>query len=90
MSSWPKILIATTAFCALTAATTLQAQADNGNHNGWSKGDKGDKGDKGGKGGSKGAPGPIAAGLPILLLAGGYALVRRYRRTDEPAERPHA
>ena len=45
---------------------------------------------KAARAGSKGAPGPIAAGLPILLLAGGYALVRRYRRTDEPAERPHA
>ncbi|MGF9763133.1 hypothetical protein AAII07_49110 [Microvirga sp. 0TCS3.31] len=34
----------------------------------------------GGGGGSKGVPGPIAgAGLPFLLIAGGYALVRRYR-----------
>jgi len=33
-----------------------------------------------GSGSSKGAPGPIAgAGLPFLILAGGYALVRRYR-----------
>jgi hypothetical protein len=71
MSSWPKIpklLVAATAFCALTAAATFTAQAD--------KGDKGGKGDKG----SKGAPGPIAgAGLPVLLVAGGYVLVRRYR-----------
>ena len=46
----------------------------------------GDKGGKGGHGGTKGAPGPIAgAGLPVLLVAGGYALVRRYRnrRKDE-------
>lgn len=30
---------------------------------------------------SKGAPGPIAgAGLPFLLLAGGYAVMRHYRK----------
>ncbi|MBM1175626.1 hypothetical protein [Microvirga arabica] len=38
-------------------------------------------------GSNKGAPGPIAgAGLPFLLIAGGYALVRRYRnrsRTEQ-------
>ncbi|MGF9764791.1 hypothetical protein AAII07_57950 [Microvirga sp. 0TCS3.31] len=34
----------------------------------------------GGGGGNKGVPGPIAgAGLPFLLIAGGYVLVRRYR-----------
>jgi hypothetical protein len=38
-----------------------------------------------GTGGSLGADGPIAgAGLPFLLTAGGYFLVRRYRdRTKE-------
>jgi hypothetical protein len=36
-----------------------------------------------GGGGSIGTPGPIAgAGLPFLLLAGGYALVRRYRNRN--------
>jgi LPXTG-motif cell wall-anchored protein len=31
-----------------------------------------------------GAPGPIAgAGLPILLVAGGYFLVRRYRNKSK-------
>jgi len=30
-----------------------------------------------------GVPGPIAgAGLPFLLLAGGYALIRRYRHRN--------
>jgi hypothetical protein len=75
----PKVLVAATAFCAVTALAAFEAQAQankggQGNQSGWSKGGKG------GGGGSKGAPGPIAgAGLPILLLAGGYALVRRYR-----------
>jgi hypothetical protein len=33
---------------------------------------------------SIGAPGPIAgAGLPILLVAGGYFLVRRYRNKSK-------
>ncbi|MGF9763826.1 hypothetical protein AAII07_52805 [Microvirga sp. 0TCS3.31] len=62
--------------------TPAEAKDDKGGKGG--KGDdhggKGGKGDKGGKGGSKGVPGPIAgAGLPFLLLAGGYVLVRRYR-----------
>jgi len=76
MNSWPKLSIAATIFCALIGA----AQADrggNGNHYGW---------DKGG-GGSKGAPGPIAgAGLPVLLIAGGYALVRRYRSRSKASQ----
>jgi len=80
MSPGPKILITATAFCALTAAATLSAQADpggNGHHYGWSNGG----------GGSKGAPGPIAgAGLPVLLVAGGYALVRRYRNRRKTEE----
>ena len=84
MGSWPKILVATAAFGAVTAFATVAAQADNGNHYGWYKGDKGGKG---GGGGSKGAPGPIAgAGLPILLVAGGYALVRRYRNRRKEDE----
>ena len=44
------------------------------------RGPGGPGGPGGGGGGSKGVPGPIAgAGLPFLLLAGGYVLVRRYR-----------
>jgi hypothetical protein len=96
MSSWARILVAAGAFCAVTAAATLSAQADRGgqgNHYGWDKGGGGGhgggKGDGGG-GGSRGAPGPIAgAGLPILLFAGGFALARRYRRrTDGEAITP--
>ena len=39
-----------------------------------------------GNGGSnRAAPGPMAgAGLPFLLIAGGYALVRRYRTRAKP------
>lgn len=37
-------------------------------------------GNPGAPGQNKGAPGPLAgAGLPFLVLAGGYALVRHYR-----------
>jgi hypothetical protein len=56
----------------VTVALALPAYAAN---------DKGNNGDGDGNGGSsRGAPGPIAgAGLPFLLIAGGYALVRRYR-----------
>lgn len=39
---------------------------------------------QGGGGSNKGAPGPISeAGLPFLLVAGGSALVRRYRSKVE-------
>jgi hypothetical protein len=63
----------------LVAATfTLPAFAAGKSHGGggpppWAGG-------SGGGGSNKGAPGPIAgAGLPFLLLAGGYVLMRRYR-----------
>jgi hypothetical protein len=67
----------------LVAATfTLPAFAAGKSHGGgsgpppWAGGPSGNP-----SGGSnKGAPGPIAgAGLPFLLLAGGYVLMRRYR-----------
>ena len=90
MGYWPKILAVAAAFGAVTAFAPIAAHADpggNGNHYGWDKGDKGDKGGKGGGGGSKGAPGPIAgAGLPILLVAGGYVLVRRRRNRRQEGE----
>lgn len=96
MRSWKSLLVAATVFGAMTTAYTLPAQAmgwfkaewanfhgggkpggkPGGGHGGPSHGGGG-----GGGGSSKGAPGPIAgAGLPFLLLAGGYALVRRYRK----------
>ncbi len=41
---------------------------------------QGNQGQGGGNIGVLGTPGPIAgAGLPLLLIVGGYALVRRYR-----------
>ena len=59
----------------MVAALALPASADKGGNG------NGNNGNGNGNGGSnRGAPGPIAgAGLPILLVAGGYALVRRYR-----------
>jgi hypothetical protein len=46
-------------------------------------GHSGGGGGGGSVGSNRGAPGPIAgAGLPFLLLAGGYALVRRYRNRN--------
>jgi hypothetical protein len=76
MSSWQKTLLAAAAVCAVTSVPALAAgkaydrgSGGGGYHHGG-----------GGGGGNKGAPGPIAgAGLPFLLLAGGYALMRRYR-----------
>lgn len=85
MHSWQKVLIATTAFVAVTASYSLPAQAMGAWRSSWAHGDHGGKpsGSPGrgpDHGGSLGAPGPIAgAGLPFLLVAGGYALLRRYR-----------
>jgi hypothetical protein len=64
----------------MTASYTFPAQAGAATH--WLSevvGHGGNAG-SGGSGGSIGTPGAIAgAGLPFLLLAGGYVLVRRYR-----------
>jgi hypothetical protein len=79
MPSWPKTFITAAALCALTGSYAMAAgQPAARNHSkpglGWGAGGSG------GGGGNKGAPGPIAgAGLPFLLIAGGYVLVRRYR-----------
>jgi hypothetical protein len=55
-----------------------------GGNNGGGQGGDGQGSSNGGGwhgGSSRGAPGPIAgAGLPFLLIAGGYVLVRRYRK----------
>ncbi|MBZ6078820.1 hypothetical protein [Microvirga puerhi] len=93
-----QILLTAAAVCALTSSVALADDKDkdkgpsngNGYANGWYKNGKADGGGgsytPGGGGGNKGAPGPLAgAGLPFLLLAGGYALVRRYR-SHKPAE----
>lgn len=65
----------------LVAATfTLPALAAGKSQGGGNQCQGNSCGGFGGGGGNKGAPGPIAgAGLPFLLLAGGYVLVRRYR-----------
>jgi hypothetical protein len=79
MRSWHKSLIAAAALCTLTGSYVMAAgqPADRNPSKpglGWGAGGSG------GGGGNKGVPGPIAgAGLPFLLLAGGYVLVRRYR-----------
>jgi hypothetical protein len=78
MRKLPTILVAAAVLCAMTGSYALAAPG----------GEKGGNSNAPGqikKGGSAGAPGPIAgAGLPFLLIAGGYALVRRYRsRTAE-------
>lgn len=94
MHALPKFLIAATAFVAAASIAAPPAQAmgkwrawwgyHHGGHNGGSPGGGSPGGSPGGGssgGGSNlGAPGPIAgAGLPFLLLAGGYVLVRRHR-----------
>ena len=63
-----KVVIAT----ALALMLAAPAFADNGNHFGWTNGG----------GNPHGAPGPlIGAGLPVLLVAGGYWVIRRFRKT---------
>ncbi|MGF9763376.1 hypothetical protein AAII07_50415 [Microvirga sp. 0TCS3.31] len=67
MKSWQKTLLAAAAVCAIS---TLPALAD--------------KGGTPNSNSNTGAPGPIAgAGLPFLLLAGGYVLARRYRNRGQ-------
>lgn len=80
MFSWIKILCAVIAFSTVTAGAAVTAYWSNhGNNSGGNGGTGGGGG--GGGGGSAGAPGPIAgAGLPFLVIAGGYALVRWDRR----------
>lgn len=81
MHSWQKALVATAVFYTMAGSYAFaDPPGDHGPSpglgyaNGWDKG--GGPGDGGGS--NRGAPGPIAgAGLPFLLLAGGYILVRR-------------
>lgn len=83
MHSWQKTLVATAVFCTMAGPYAFADPPGDrgpspglGYANGWSNG-----GGPSGGGSSRGAPGPIAgAGLPFLLLAGGYILVRRRYR----------
>jgi hypothetical protein len=85
MMSWRSLIIATA--CTIVALPALGTpNGPNG-----STGRNGPQGPTGSTGptGQKrvGAPGPIAgAGLPVLLVAGGYLLVRRHRRSRTKAE----
>jgi hypothetical protein len=78
MRSWQKTLIAAAALCALTGSYAVAAPGkanppSNPTPRGNAYGING-----------KPVPGPIAgAGLPFLLIAGGYALVRRYRNRTQ-------
>ena len=88
MPTWRKTLAATIVSCAMTGSYALPALAMGKWSPSWVSENQGGKGGKGGSGGppgrSVGAPGPIAgAGLPILLIAGGYVLVRRYRNPSK-------
>jgi hypothetical protein len=67
---------------AATFSLPALAGGDNGNNG---NGNQCQGNSCGGGGGSnRGAPGPIAgAGLPFLLIAGGYVLVRRYRNRSK-------
>lgn len=82
MRPWQKTLIAAASFCILAGPVAFaDSPGDRGPSpgQGWAHG--WDKGGGGGGGSSAGAPGPIAgAGLPFLLIAGGYVMFRRYRR----------
>jgi hypothetical protein len=92
MRSWTKAVVAATSFCAISAFHIFPAQAgaathwlsEWASHGGSSGGSNG--GNSGGSGGgSVGVPGPIAgAGVPFLLIAGGYVLLRRYRSRNRP------
>lgn len=74
MRSWHKTLLAATVLCAVSGSYVLAAP---GTAN--PPGNPSPGGNAYGING-KGAPGPIAgAGLPFLLIVGGYYMVRRYR-----------
>jgi hypothetical protein len=74
MRSLHKALLVAASVCAITSVPVLADQG--GIPNGGNSANA--------PGHNKGAPGPIAgAGLPFLLLAGGYVLVRRYRNRNK-------
>ncbi|MXQ13750.1 hypothetical protein [Microvirga makkahensis] len=69
-----KVLIVAATFCGLVFGSAGAVQGAGAWDPSWAGGG-------GASGGShRGAPGPIAgAGLPFLILVGGYVLVRRFR-----------
>jgi hypothetical protein len=76
MRTWQKTLLAAAAACAITSLPALAQGVGPGGGGAPGQG----PGGGGAPGQNRGAPGPIAgAGLPFLLLAGGYVLMRRYR-----------
>jgi hypothetical protein len=87
MRSWHKTIVAASALWALTGSYALAQGPAWNNASDKAKSQTGPNGNGNAYGiwgkpsGNKGVPGPIAgAGLPFLLLAGGYVLIRRYRR----------
>lgn len=92
-----KLTMFAAALCVAGAGAAAAAAAhpwdrgpppDRGDTPGLGYGSGGRNGGSGGgpRGGSLGAPGPVAgAGLPFLLLAGGYGVYRHLRRRAEKA-----
>jgi hypothetical protein len=76
-----KNLLAAAAMAALVSSQAFAANPgdrDTGRPKGQDSGSSKDQD-------SRGASGPVAgAGLPFLLLAGGYVLFRRYRNSRKP------
>lgn len=81
MASWYK----TSLSAALLVAATFTLPAFAADENAATPGNCGNcQGNQGQGVGNIGVPGPIAgAGLPFLLIAGGYVLVRRYRNRSK-------
>ncbi|MBZ6079055.1 hypothetical protein [Microvirga puerhi] len=72
-----KSLVAAAVACVMGSFAAVAAPGGNPGPPPWAGGPGGNPN---APGQNKGAPGPLAGvGLPFLLLAGGYALVRRYR-----------
>ncbi|MBZ6075874.1 hypothetical protein [Microvirga puerhi] len=83
MRSWQRSFLGVVFVSTVMGSYALAAPPADRNPNspglGWAYGKE--KGDSGGY--NRGAPGPLAgAGLPFLIVAGGYVLWRRYRNRD--------
>jgi hypothetical protein len=68
MQRWQRTILIATALCAMTGSAALADKGGIPNYgNSWH---------------SRGGPVPLAgAGLPVLVIAGGYALLRHRRRS---------